>query len=161
MVLSGWVAGVTLPLAAIVAWRVRRRAGVPLAARMRPHELLAYAVLVVSAVHMLTSGPGMRVADPLGIWLATAAFALLLCQVAIGMQLRGAGGARPLLFGAHRASACLVLGLVLAHVVLDAQSLRPGSRIGPSSALHAGVHLASSSNVSESRAKRSSARARW
>src|SRR5579872_92430 len=67
---------------------IQPRAGVSYRARMWPHFWMGYVILALSIAHVGLAMSAMGRANPTGILAATAAFFLLLFEIALGLTLR-------------------------------------------------------------------------
>ncbi len=100
---------------------ILKRAGRgPIALRMSPHALTALGAIALVLIHAFTTGSKMAHADVNGIWIATAALALLVVQATGGVNLILPGGYRGGLRRAHSYVFWAILILATVHVYLNA-----------------------------------------
>ena len=126
---AGWVALGALPAAALLGAALRRRRGARLALRMRPHVALGYAALACAVVHAMWSMRALASADARGNAFGAAALAAFFAQAFAGASLLDPGAYRNALRRWHVVIFWSVLGLALAHVVLDAPYLQGMSAV--------------------------------
>ena len=81
---TGWLAFALVPLAALVAFVLRRYRRGRFTSRMRPHYAVGYAALALAVVHLTASMSGMGGANSTGIWMASAAILGLGWQALLG-----------------------------------------------------------------------------
>lgn len=98
---------------------IQPRAGVSYLARLRPHIWIGYGILALSIAHAGTAMGVMGRANPAGIFAATAAFVLLLFEIAIGLMLREpSGGSRRSLLRIHFWMMTAFVAMLAVHVWL-------------------------------------------
>jgi hypothetical protein len=130
---SGWL---LVALLAVTIWLPHRPRARPSGARLRPprlrlHYWLGYGFAVLALVHTMfarTRGIVGR-AHPTGLRLASLALMLALCEVGIGLLLRGRVRSRPAVRRLHFWVMALLVALVVVHVALDSWLL--GTFHGP------------------------------
>jgi hypothetical protein len=121
--MSGWLGVAVFATALIVPLGIKAlRIGAPARGRfMTLHFFLGGAgpliALTHAAIPMGAGGISART-DP-GVIFATAALLLLLLQAGLGIALRGATEARPLLRAMHLATMSLIALLITAHVFIN------------------------------------------
>jgi len=97
LIVSGRIAVSLLAISVVLPYFVRRRKTIPTKARdatrsyvvrLQPHFWLGYFIVALSTIHAGVSGKAMAHANSFGIWAATIALLLLVCEIAIGLNLR-------------------------------------------------------------------------
>ena len=118
----GWIAALAFVGVAVLPFILRRFRLTDLArARvMRIHYVAAFAVAAVVTLHAFAPATAkfMRSLNAEGLWLATAAWLLILTQLAVGFSLRGAQGRKPTLRAVHFVIMSSALVLIAAHIAL-------------------------------------------
>lgn len=103
--LAGRVATVLCVVAIVLPYILRRQAGSsssrPYLRRLWPHFWVGYFIAVLTVVHMGMVMGAMGRANAAGIWAATAAFFLMVVEIAIGLSLREAREERRRLRSMH------------------------------------------------------------
>jgi len=130
---SGWLLVALLAVTIRLPYRPRAR---PSAAHLRPRRLrlhfwLGYAIAALALVHAMaamTRGIAGR-AHPAGLRLASLALLLAICEVGIGLALRGRVRGRQTARRLHFWVMALLVALVVIHVALDSWLL--GTYRGP------------------------------
>ena len=120
--LSGWIAALAFVGVAVLPIVLRRfrLSDLVRARAMRIHYVAAFAVAAVVTLHAFapTTAKFMRSLNAEGLWLATAAWLLILTQLAVGFSLRGAQGRKPTLRAVHFVIMSSALVLIAAHIAL-------------------------------------------
>jgi hypothetical protein len=100
---------------------MRQARRVPYLRRLRPHFWAGYSLLGLSLFHAGTVMRAMGLADPRGIWAATAAILLMFLEVFLGLSLReGALVGRKQVCRIHFWGMVLLVGFLTAHLWLNA-----------------------------------------
>jgi hypothetical protein len=123
--LLGWAATLLLVAGACFPYLIRASAPSALSAgHMRPHFWIGFLIPVAAFAHawLPMSSGHLRGYSMAGLWIATAALFVMICQVALGIALRQTKGserkaARRIHFFTMTAIALLVAG----HIVLNRQ----------------------------------------
>ncbi len=118
----GWIAALAFAGVAALPFILRRFRLTDLvrARVMRIHYVAAFAVAAVVTLHAFapTTAKFMRSLNAEGLWLATAAWLLILTQLVVGLSLRGTQGRGPTLRAMHFVIMTSVLVLIALHIAL-------------------------------------------
>lgn len=122
--LSGWVGVLLFGSGLAMPYLLRRAPGTkkPYLRRIWPHYWLGYLVFFVSFAHawLAMRGGNMRGMNLPGVWIATAALAVILWQIGVGLLLRNpVQSNRRNLRRLHFWTMAWVAGLIVVHVALN------------------------------------------